>query len=123
MTHTLPDNLPDSMHPPGPGGLLLDLADTNVGSYLRDFGEGTNGCLARFVGERPTSRICFENQVAVDSIEPHLFREATPEMLDRYNLPGAQEDGCQQSRRHHVNPFELTAYPWSARTVDLARRP
>jgi hypothetical protein len=43
--------------------------------------------LARFVGERPTSRIYFENRVAIYSIESHLFREVTPEMLDRYSVP------------------------------------
>ena len=71
----------------GSGGLLLDLADTNVGLHLRDFGEVPIDDLARFVGERPTSRIYFENRVAIYSIESHLFREVTPEMLDRYSVP------------------------------------
>jgi hypothetical protein len=45
--------------------LLLDLADTNVGLYLRDFGDVSIDDLARFVSDRPTSRIYFENRVAI----------------------------------------------------------
>jgi hypothetical protein len=60
MTHTLPDSLPDIMPPTGPGYVLLDLADTNVGLHLRDFGEALIDDLARLVGERPTGRIYFD---------------------------------------------------------------